>query len=103
MSSPKNPRKKRSSRINIQEFNSSRREKNLRHEIRITEKKMDKLLKRNRLGKPATSSKKKIWDDTHKNIVKVIELKKLQGFKPDSERHKKMLAHVNSLKEDLQK
>jgi hypothetical protein len=101
VASPKHPRKKRSGHINISEYNAEKRERNIKHEIRRADKKLDKLLKRNALGRVATAGRKKVWDDSHQNIVKVIDLPKKQGVVKDSERYNKLVTHIDSLKKML--
>jgi hypothetical protein len=97
MSSPKHPRKKRSGHVNIAQYNAETRERNIKHEIRLADKKLNKLLKRNTLGKMAAPGKKMIWDDSRQNIVKVIPIEHKQGFKKDSERYNKLVAHIQLL------
>lgn len=101
MASAKHPRKKRSNRVNIQQYNAEKRERNIKHEIRIADKKLDKLQKRYNAGLVATPGRKKVWDDSRQNVIKVIDLPKKQGVAKDSERYNKLSTHIDSLKKML--
>jgi hypothetical protein len=59
---------------------------------------MEKLLARNARGLPRTPGRHAVLADNGKDVVKVLHYPKKQGFAPDSERHKKMLAHLDYLK-----
>jgi hypothetical protein len=101
MAGPKNTRKSRSGRINIVEYNSNKKTRNLLHEIVTAEAKYLKLLDRHKRGLSRTPGHRKAWDDAHKEIVKSTEVARLQGFAEGSKRAEKLLAHVASLKSML--
>ena len=103
MPSPKNGRKKRGSRIDINAYNNERKANNLLHEIVFAEKKYQRLLSRNARGLKRTPGKKIIWDDAHKEAVKINEVPRKQGFPEGSKRAEKLKAHIASLKNMLNK
>ena len=101
MASPKNRRSKRGARVSIDQYNTERRERNIKHEIRLTEKKIDKLLKRNRSGKIRTPAKHLVRDG--KDVVKVVSIPRKQGILPNGQRHQALLTHLKYLKGLLEK
>ena len=103
MASAKNKRASRGSESQLAELNADIRERNLRHELRLSERKMKKLLRRFKAGLLRTPSHKKVWDDSRKNIVKTLDIIRPQGYAPDSPRHGRALAHLAYLKDLLEK
>ena len=97
----KKPRKPRFvSLADLQIYNANKRKYNLMREIERMEKKLARLIKRYQDGKMRTPGKQKLTEG--KEIVKIILKPRHQGIKPDSIRYRRMLSHIQHLKNELQ-